>query len=140
MHTITDLNHLREVLGTIRKALEPAFTGDTALDQISGPIPSAGHCAAVAVLIRELLGGVFVSATVKGQSHWFNRLPVGSDVVDVDVTGDQFGLEPVRISPPGELYEASRVRALSEVHDETFARAEKLRRRAGLKPGLTENN
>jgi hypothetical protein len=129
-HLATD--ELRNRIASIRGALEPAFASDTAVDQMSGPVPSAGHCAAVAVLVSELLGGTLVSATVNGQSHWFNRVPTGSGVVDVDVTGDQFGLEPIRIGTAGSLYEDTRARTREEVHEETFARAAKLGARAGL--------
>ena len=126
------IEELRNRIASIRSALEPAFASDTALDQMSGPVPSAGHCAAVAVLVNDLLGGMLVSALVNGQSHWFNRLQVGNGVLDVDVTGDQFGLEPIRVGPLGSLYEHTRVRSREEVHEETFARAVKLGIRAGL--------
>ena len=88
-------------------------------------------------MINELLGGELVSANVEGQSHWFNRLPIGREVVDIDVTGDQFGLEPIRICRAGSLYDGTRVRASDEVHRETVARAEKLGTRARLKPTVT---
>jgi hypothetical protein len=126
------IDELRNRVASIRGALEPAFASDTALDQMSGPVPSAGHCAAVAVLVNDLLGGTLVSAIVNGQSHWFNRVQAGNGVVDVDVTGDQFGLESIRIGAAGTLYEDTRVRTHEEVHEETFVRATKLGTRAGL--------
>lgn len=131
------IDELRNRIASIRCALEPAFASDTALDQMSGPVPSAGHCAAVAVLVNDLLGGTLVSAIVNGQSHWFNRVQAGNGLVDVDVTGDQFGLEPIRIGAAGALYEDTRVRAQEEVHEETFARAAKLGTRAGLERAET---
>lgn len=123
---------MRERIRSIRKALEPAFARDTAIDQMSGPVPSAGHCAAVAVLINKLLGGALVSAFVEGQSHWFNRMQVGDAIIDVDITGDQFGLDAVRIENAGSLYEGTRERAFTEIHEETLRRATRLAERAGL--------
>ena len=87
-------------LGKIRRALDSAFAPDTAILGGTPGVPSAGHCAAVAVIVQRIFGGDFVSAVVEGQSHWFNRVPLGGKTVDVDLTGDQFGRPTIQVCPP----------------------------------------
>jgi hypothetical protein len=69
---------------------------------------------------------------VHGHSHWMNRLDHAGDKIDVDLTGDQFGLDPVQIGPPDTLYPGLRLRTESELTVETLERARLLARRAGL--------
>jgi hypothetical protein len=117
----------------LRARLEPFFGRDTAAPGADSSIPSAGQCAAVSAIVQAELGGDFVSAIVEGQSHWFNRLPIGRRVCDVDLTGDQFaGNQPVRIVPAGELYSPTRVRTAEQLNVETLRRALLLASRAGL--------
>jgi hypothetical protein len=121
-------------LERLRAVLEPAFSPETASPRTSsaGRSPSAGHCAAVAAIVWQRLGGELVSAKVQGESHWFNRLSVGGHLIDVDLTGDQFGLPAVRVGEPGRLYCGTRPRNPSELRDETIRRAILLARKAGL--------
>jgi hypothetical protein len=116
----------------LRRQLESVFTPKTAYGGSVGPVASYGHCAAVAAILLESLGGELVSASVGGISHWFNRLQIGRRQFDVDITGDQFGRVAVQMAPEGELYQGSRVRARSELDRDTLARAELLRAKAGL--------
>jgi hypothetical protein len=80
--------------------------------------PSAGHCAVVAIVVNMIYGGELVSATVQGQSHWYNRIAG----CEVDLTADQFGFDQIKFKDGEDLYEGARVRTLSEVKAETFIR------------------
>ena len=115
-----------------RRQLLAAFASDTAAPGTSSDIPSAGHCAAVSVVLKEHFGGEHMSATVEGQSHWYNRIPWQGGVLEVDLTGDQFGLYAIQVSTDGALYPESRVRHTYEVNDDTNQRAKLLASRAGM--------
>jgi hypothetical protein len=123
---------LRTCATQLRSALEGAFGEDTAFPGSTRHIPSAGHCAAVAALVKRNFGGWLVSATVENESHWFNRLRVGDQIFDIDLTGDQFGRAPIQIAGIGQLYPGTRVRRPTELLPETLARCEKLEQRARL--------
>lgn len=123
---------LLEMLGSLRKQLERAFRPDTAAQGFPGATPSTGHCAAVATIIYELLGGEMLSALVEGHSHWLNRISASGKAMDVDLTGDQFGQSPILIEESGRLYFDARVREASELTDETLVRARRLAERAEL--------
>jgi hypothetical protein len=73
-----------------------------------------------------------VSANVNGISHWFNRIQADDQLLDIDLTGDQFGYPAVQIKPAEELYPQTRERSPDELNDETLHRAAVLARRAGL--------
>jgi len=125
-HDLADLKRLRELL-------ETAFSSETAAPgATNGRVPSAGHCAAVAIIVWVRFGGEFVSAKVQGTSHWFNRLKVHNRILDVDLTADQFGLPAIRWGKPGSLYPETRLRELHELREETIKRAILLAERAGL--------
>lgn len=128
--------------GKLRGLLEGAFSPDTAKNGWGwlSTAPSAGHCAAAAAIFEvrgsEVDGAqvecVSVTTDVLG-SHWFNRVTRGDEVVDVDLTGDQFGRPAVQVAPADSLYDAgARVRPLEDVDEETRARAERLAKKAGL--------
>lgn len=120
-----------EDLKDLRTVLDRAFSPETAAPGYEHIGGSAGHCAAVSVILRELYGGQHASAVVDGQSHWFNKLTVGGEERYVDLTGDQFGRAPVQISP-SPLYDGSRIRSPEDLRIETLERAVKLAERAGL--------
>jgi hypothetical protein len=123
---------LLQGLGELRSRLEQAFSPETAQFGKQGTSLSAGQCAAVAFIVYELLGGELVSAKVEGESHWFNRLPYADGEVDVDLTADQFGHTPIRVSNPGQLYWGTRTRRDSEVAAETRDRAKLLKQRVAV--------
>lgn len=126
-------DELVETANALRAKLEPAFSPDTALPGTAGGPCSAGHCAAVALLLTQTLGAEILSTIVEGQSHWFNRLEVPDGYIEIDLTGDQFGLPPVQVSLVGRsLYPSHRSREPSEATAETRARARLLAQRAGL--------
>lgn len=118
------MDHLSIRLVTaVREAAEGAFALDTAAPGTPNtPNLSAGHCTMVAMLVRERLGGEFVSASLSGLSHWFNRLKVGEEWIDVDLTGDQFGRGRIQYAPAGTLYENTRARSAADINAETRAR------------------
>jgi hypothetical protein len=119
-------------LEALRTKLEVAFGPDTALGPYNPQLPSTGHCAAVAAIVESQLGGTFASATVGGISHWFNRFALEGGVVDVDITGDQFGHERIRIANKGTLFQGTRERKMTELNEETRKRSRLLAERAGL--------
>lgn len=119
-------------VSALREKLEAQFSPELSRSGQPGLTPSAGLCAAVAVIVHDMLGGELVSTVVDGESHWFNRLATVSGVRDVDITGDQFGLATIRIGAAGELYPETRVRSEKEVVPETRRRSELLRMRSGL--------
>jgi len=121
-------------LEQLRVILEAAFSPETASPDTAtaGRPPSAGQCAAVSAIVWDRFDGELVSAAVQGQSHWFNRLNIGGHVMDVDLTGDQFGLQAVRYGEPGSLCPATRTRTPHELREETVRRAIRLAEKAGL--------
>ncbi|MBJ2160265.1 YunG family protein [Variovorax sp. IB41] len=123
-------SHLVQGLTLLRDALAVVFRPDTAVPGSGGETPSAGHCAAVAVIVRAEFGGDFVSANVHGQSHWFNRIYFESQLFDVDLTGDQFGFPSVRFGPSGSIFAEVRTRGERQLSSETLQRALVLARRA----------
>lgn len=48
---------------------------------------SRGQCAVTALLIQDLFGGSLLRAVVSGESHYWNRLPDGTEL---DLTREQF--------------------------------------------------
>src|SRR5688500_12788561 len=93
-----------DTMRELRRRLDGAFRPDTASEGFPGTTPSTGHCAAVAAIVHELVGGEMVSTLVQGHSHWINRLDCGGERIDVDLTGDQFGRAPIQVGRPDELY------------------------------------
>ena len=124
----------------LRRRLEAGFSTETAQrDSIGGEVASAGQCAAVAAVVREIAGGRFVSTMIDGRSHWFNRIDIDGSAWDLDLTGDQYGREPVQQAAAGSLYPGTRERTEADLTPETLQRAIILARRCGLEravPGL----
>jgi hypothetical protein len=125
-------SNFHAALMALRARLERSFSPDTALHGQQSDILSAGQCAAAAAIIWEMLGGSLVSANVHGVSHWFNRIQIDDQLLDLDLTGDQFGYPAIQIKPAEELYLYTRERSPDELNDETLYRAILLARRAGL--------
>jgi hypothetical protein len=112
----------------LRRELEKIFAPDTAVPGTESNVPSAGHCAAVALIVYETFGGALASATVNGQSHWFNLVQTDDGQCWVDLTADQFGLPCVRmhLSKYGTMYDGTRIRFEQEANAETWQRAKML--------------
>ena len=126
------MDRLRAELVELRARLDKSFSPDTALNGLQSDVPSAGHCAAAAAIVWKTLGGSLVSTSLKGMSHWFNRIQADDQLLDLDITGDQFGYPAVQIKPAEELSPYTRERSPDELNDETLHRAALLARRAGL--------
>lgn len=80
-------------LKNIRFKTTKIFNSKTAMGTWNPNKPSAGHCDVVAMLLQSIYGGKLVTTTINKIDHWFNK--IGNQYVDL--TGDQFGLNPVRI-------------------------------------------
>jgi len=123
---------LEPLLIELRGRLEAAFSPETAAPGFSGHAPSTGQCAAVSALVSKLLGAGMVSTKLKDQSHWFNRLRIGDHEYDFDLTGDQYGFQPVQYAEADKLYPGTRVRLYEDLNAETIGRAKLLATKAGL--------
>jgi hypothetical protein len=134
---VVSVEILIQTLASLKKRLEGAFQPDTAARGFHGATASTGHCATVAVIIHEILGGEMVSAFVEGHSHWLNRLKSGGRCLDVDLTGDQFGRPSLQIADAGTLYPDARVRSRTELTEDTLIRAHLVATRAGLTVAVT---
>lgn len=130
--TLIDDVPFRTAIRNLRDQLERSFSPDTAASGFSGTAPSTGHCAAVSTIVNQVMGGELISAKVAGLSHWFNRVQVGGQDMDVDLTGDQFGFDAVQMAAVGELYPGTRVRPFADLNAETISRAILLAERSGL--------
>jgi hypothetical protein len=128
---------LEDVARGIRGRLEPAFSAETAVPGTTSSVPSAGHCAAVALIVHAALGGDIASTVYRGESHWFNRVVTERGVVDVDLTGDQFGFAPMRLAAAGSLFADTRVRRMADARNETIERAITLATRAELSDAVS---
>jgi hypothetical protein len=120
------------VMRELRKRLDRAFRADTAVFSVDGTTPSAGQCVAVSIVVQAIFGGELVSAIVSGTSHWFNRIRLGPDIFDIDLTADQFGTNPILIAQINCLYAGSRVRRAADLKVTTLVRAALLAKRARL--------
>lgn len=75
----------------LRMAMMAAANKDTAHNPDkweTGNVALAGHCAAVAHVVREKFGGDIVVGRVNDETHYWNRLQDGTEV---DLTSDQYG-------------------------------------------------
>jgi hypothetical protein len=129
---LANREELLRIVGPVRQQLEEGFRPDTAAGGFPVTTPSAGHCAAVSAILGGLLGAGMVSALVDGRSHWFNRIQLASESVDLDLTGDQFGFPPLQVSDAGRLYPGARVRQVADLNAETLRRATLLAERSRL--------
>ncbi len=129
--SLPDARSIADFLRQLRARLEVAFSPETAAPGFKPSTPSAGHCALVAMIVQQCLGGQLVSAKVGGISHWYNRLVAREGAVEIDLTGDQFGFPAIQVSL-SELYPQSRARESSDLLAETLTRARKFAENAGL--------
>jgi hypothetical protein len=78
----------RPHLVRLRAALERAWSAETSANpDWSASLPSAGQCAVTSLVLQDMFGGTLLRAEIAGQSHYWNRLPDGTDL---DLTKDQF--------------------------------------------------
>ena len=92
-------------LAAVEAAIRASWSLETCdpidVDNWSPANPSRGQCAATALVVRELLGGLLLEAEVHFTSgdhqgfHYWNRLPG----LDLDLTADQFNPDEVVQAP-----------------------------------------
>ena len=77
-------------LQELTRNLERHWTRSTSADPVrwSSENPSHGQCAVTALIVQDHFGGELLRARVNGISHYWNRLPSGTEV---DLTRKQFG-------------------------------------------------
>jgi hypothetical protein len=73
----------------LRGELERVWDAGTSTDPDgwTSENPARGHCTVAVLLVQDEFGGRILRGLVGGLSHFWNRLPDGSDV---DLTRDQF--------------------------------------------------
>jgi len=81
--------------GELRKKISECWSAETSyydkswFEQNEVQITkSKGQCYETALLVRDLLGGDILTGKVNGESHYWNRLPDGTEL---DLTSDQYG-------------------------------------------------
>ncbi len=116
------MNILLSQLSELRLQLENIFSPETAAPRSKINPPSSGHCAVVAKIVQDRFGGDLVSTYIKANSHWFNRIYIGDTYIDVDLTGDQFGLPPLNFSVSKPLYKPCIKRSNDDLCVETLRR------------------
>ncbi len=76
---------------TIRRlaaALRSTWTANTSATRTwASDRASSGQCAVTALVVQDFFGGTLLRGVVCGQSHYWNRLPDGTEL---DLTRDQF--------------------------------------------------
>jgi hypothetical protein len=129
---VATLHELKSQAEFLRGKLEIAFSPETSVAGARRHTLSSGQCAAAAAVVFDTIGGVFVSAIVENESHWFNRIQICGSAFDIDLTGDQFGRPAIQIGLEGSLYDGTRIRRPEELKEETIRRANALARKAGM--------
>lgn len=73
---------------TLERAIRGAWGADTsAAPEWHGDNPPMGQCAVTALVVQDHLGGDLLRVVNEGESHYYNRLPGGSEL---DLTRGQF--------------------------------------------------
>ena len=72
----------------LSRTIRAAWNAETSVrDDWNLECPSAGQCAVTSLVVQDFFGGDLLQSTVQGVSHYWNRLPDGTEV---DLTRDQF--------------------------------------------------
>lgn len=75
-------------LADLARALEQAWCADTACGIWLPYCPSLNQCAVTALVVQDYLGGELLRCDMTdGDSHYWNRLPDGTEI---DLTAEQF--------------------------------------------------
>lgn len=75
-------------LKTLEKCLLQSWSAETAQGEWTPECPSLNQCAITALIVQDYLGGDLLRCKMtNGNSHYWNRLPDGTEV---DLTEDQF--------------------------------------------------
>ncbi len=95
---------ITRVAAGLRTAMDPVFLGAECRYafgdcKLAEGKPSAGYCFLAALAVLQVLGGQIIAGEHQGIYHYWNRLELATGkTYDIDVTGDQFGHDRVRIS------------------------------------------
>lgn len=85
-HSISQPNAIR--IKELASAIRPARSAETSADEAwTLERPSLGQCAVTSLIVQDSLRGELLRSSVGGISHYWNRLPDGTEV---DLTRDQF--------------------------------------------------
>jgi hypothetical protein len=116
-------------LALLETALRTAWSADTSSDPTawSATNPAWGQCAVTALVVQDELGGELLRAAAPGGSHYWNRLPDGTEL---DLTREKFG----EYFTPSEVAVRDREYVLS--FTPTRQRYELLRSRVGSQDAL----
>ena len=97
----------QEALIVLHHRLSKVWSADTSSDSNwSVDNPALGQCAVTALIVQDEFGGSLLRSTVNGASHYWNRLPDGTEA---DLTRKQFA-EPLEF---GDVVERERDYVLS---------------------------
>ena len=119
----SDREELEEEMHLLRNLFDRVFSPETALPGSAKTPASSGHCAAVSYLLWAATEAGLVSTRDLAVSHWFNRFKVKHETFDVDLTGDQFGYDPVRVAPSGSFHYLISPRNEYQIDEETHNRS-----------------
>lgn len=86
----TEMKQLLARVTELRDACTEVWAADTSAsgEEWSKDNPSLGQCAVTSLLVQDFCGGELLRTTIQGVSHYFNRLPDGTEI---DLTRQQFG-------------------------------------------------
>lgn len=98
---MTDRGSIRYAMETLMffHAIREAWSRETSADaDIWTPeVPSLGQCAVTAMVVQDGLGGDLLRSTVRGISHYWNRI---DGMGELDLTRAQFGKDAIPDAPP----------------------------------------
>lgn len=116
-------------MSRLSEAIRQSWGSDTSVNpDWTGSCPSRGQCAVTALVVQDYLGGELLRATVRGTSHYWNRLTDGEIV---DLSREQFdSFEPVNIQQRARDYVLSYPETASRYHK----LAERTRNQLTLEP------
>jgi hypothetical protein len=81
-------------LGHLQNILNHSWSAETAKGEWRKDVPSLNQCAITALVVQDIFGGDLLRCPMtNGDSHYWNRLPDGTEV---DLTEEQFGFIEAR--------------------------------------------
>jgi hypothetical protein len=84
------LRDSKDTIARLDERVRAAWRAETSTEpeDWSQANPALGQCAVTALAVQDELGGELLRGTVRGVSHYWNRLPSGEII---DLTFEQFG-------------------------------------------------
>lgn len=92
-YRFTDAGFLDTVVPGFTAGMEACWSAETSndCDRWRGAVRGLGQCAVTALIVQEHFGGELMRGEFGGGSHYWNRLPNGTEV---DLTASQFEQVP----------------------------------------------